>query len=1092
MRKSLTFLLAFCALILSCQVEEIQEDTKEIKLDYNDSFHASIDINSTKTVMDADNNIRWSSEDQLIIFKKTSLGLKYQIQDEYVGETSGYFSKVISDNPSDDFGAGMSIPHNIAYYPFSDNVKFAKSGEDYTLKVTLPSEQHFAHESFGNGAFHMAAVSDDTDLTFKNVMGGIKFLFKGVGEVVSVKIEGNDGELISGMATVTVYTGDKVPQVTMAETAATTIELKCGNGVQLNEETATEFIIAVPPTDFEKGFTLTVTDPQGNEEIVATSKQNIVSRSTILVMPEKTLTVIEPKDYSTDLSAEKTANCYIVSEPGEYRFRPTKGNSSQSAGTIATAEVLWESFGTETVPAVGDLITNVRLSGKYIKFETPAAFAEGNAVIAAKDANGKILWSWHIWFTDKPEEHVYPNNAGTFMDRNLGATSVTPGDVTSLGLHYQWGRKDPFLNASTTTPDYDAVSLKASSTGTWSKATTSSYIGTIDYATKNPTTFIRGDSYSFNDWLYYGTSNSIDNTRWASAKTIYDPCPAGWRVPDGGGYGLNGPWAVAGFDNAVFDETNHGTSFNTEIWYPASGGTSYNGDHYGVGTCGFYWTVTPKGYDTYSLSFSGTGISTSNTDDRTYGYSVRCFKEGSADFPVEPSPETPEDGDYVDADGINHGQGVMIDNTVWAPVNVGASSAAKYGTYYTWNSAHHACPEGWRLPHKSEMETLVQNSQHAVLNGVQGMWMSGSKSSTNPASAIFLPAAGDESGNIGHDYCGVYFSGTAGWYRNEKYTIHFTTSENPSVTTSGIGSSQKAPVRCVLIQDSEAAESEKTIDGLTWATKNVGACTITETGNYYQSSFLPCPDGWRAPTFEDMKVLKQNSSELVTVDGVQGRWFSGSNTTSDSSTGIFLPMAGIQYLDRDGGTKYDKSAGWYWTENTWLLIFDESNCKLDRINYSGRATPLRCVKGEYTGPALESAVSTPVTIDGLTWSQKNLGAESVNDHGELYTIDEAKTACPEGWRLPTKEEIKSLTTNYSWDLIDGTYGLLCYGSGQTGNEHPAVFLPASEPNATWGQYWTSSEQTSSYGYNYVALFFSSSISTSGYSDIDECSVRCVQ
>ena len=91
MRKSLTSLLAFCTLILSCQVEDIQEDTKEVKLDYNDSFHASIDINPTKTVMDADNNIRWSSEDQLIIFKKTSLGLKYQIQDEYVGETSGYF-----------------------------------------------------------------------------------------------------------------------------------------------------------------------------------------------------------------------------------------------------------------------------------------------------------------------------------------------------------------------------------------------------------------------------------------------------------------------------------------------------------------------------------------------------------------------------------------------------------------------------------------------------------------------------------------------------------------------------------------------------------------------------------------------------------------------------------------------------------------------------------------------------------------------------------------------------------------------------------------------------------------------------------------
>ena len=34
------------------------------------------------------------------------------------------------------------------------------------------------------------------------------------------------------------------------------------------------------------------------------------------------------------------------------------------------------------------------------------------------------------------------------MDRNLGATSATPGNVGSLGLLYQWGRKDPFLGSS--------------------------------------------------------------------------------------------------------------------------------------------------------------------------------------------------------------------------------------------------------------------------------------------------------------------------------------------------------------------------------------------------------------------------------------------------------------------------------------------------------------------------------------------------------------------------------------------------------------------------------------------------------------------
>ena len=73
---------------------------------------------------------------------------------------------------------------------------------------------------------------------------------------------------------------------------------------------------------------------------------------------------------------------------------------------------------------------------------------EGNALIALCNADGDILWSWHIWFTDDPRGQEYYNNAGTMMDRNLGATSATPGDVGALGLLYQWGRKDPFLGSS--------------------------------------------------------------------------------------------------------------------------------------------------------------------------------------------------------------------------------------------------------------------------------------------------------------------------------------------------------------------------------------------------------------------------------------------------------------------------------------------------------------------------------------------------------------------------------------------------------------------------------------------------------------------
>ena len=115
----------------------------------------------------------------------------------------------------------------------------------------------------------MAAVSADTDLAFKNVGGGIKLQIKGTCKVESIVIEGNNGELLSGAAVVTVYADEeKVPSIAMAENAETFVTLNCGNGVQLDENTATEFIISLPPTIFTKGFTVTVTDTDGGTQLL--------------------------------------------------------------------------------------------------------------------------------------------------------------------------------------------------------------------------------------------------------------------------------------------------------------------------------------------------------------------------------------------------------------------------------------------------------------------------------------------------------------------------------------------------------------------------------------------------------------------------------------------------------------------------------------------------------------------------------------------------------------------------------------------------------------------------------------------------------
>ena len=338
---------------------------------------------------------------------------------------------------------------------------------------------------------------------------------------------------------------------------------------------------------------------------------------------------------ATDLSSSGSANCYIVSNGGLYKFKTVKGNSSESVGNVASASILWETFGTSEIPECCDLIKAVCYKDGYIAFQIADIFKEGNAVIAAKDASGNILWSWHIWLTDQPQGQEYYNNAGTMMDRNLGATSATPGDVGALGLLYQWGRKDPFLGSSSI--HYDSMAEAKSTISFPSGVESDSSTGTIAYATANPTTFIKCNSSNY-DWYSTGTS-STDNTRWTtseSTKSIYDPCPAGWRVPDGGS---NGVWSKAlGSSSSyigTYDSTNEGMNFSgkfgsaSTIWYPASGDRNRNvGSLNYVGRNGLYWSASPDSDYAFDLNFSINGdVRPSSDDYRAYGLSVRCLQE---------------------------------------------------------------------------------------------------------------------------------------------------------------------------------------------------------------------------------------------------------------------------------------------------------------------------------------------------------------------------------------------------------------------------------------------------------------------------------
>lgn len=364
----------------------------------------------------------------------------------------------------------------------------------------------------------------------------------------------------------------------------------------------------------------------------------------------------------TDLSADATANCYIVSSSGSYKFKTVRGNSATPVGSPSKAEVLWESFGTDVAPKVGDIVKSVEYKDGYVFFNTPGKLNNGNAVIAVKDAGGDILWSWHIWVCKdyaptKDNQHVYNNNAGIVMDRNLGATSATPGDVHALGLLYQWGRKDPFLSAgrkpaSTEVDAYDGEDVygsvagpvaydQAASTLSWPAAVKSdASTGTIDYAIKHPTTYIQKID-SGKDWARVSETKRWHNTK----KTEYDPCPAGWKVPselpDSEG-GFVTPWRMA-FNSPIWtnpsnwDKTNLGMDFAKtdkklgayeSIWYPAAGLRYYDGSLTYIGYVSAYWTTYAESSSALSLQFEGRGlVNAYQPVPCAVGASVRCVAE---------------------------------------------------------------------------------------------------------------------------------------------------------------------------------------------------------------------------------------------------------------------------------------------------------------------------------------------------------------------------------------------------------------------------------------------------------------------------------
>lgn len=294
----------------------------------------------------------------------------------------------------------------------------------------------------------------------------------------------------------------------------------------------------------------------------------------------------------------ETANCYIVSAPGEYKFPAVYGNAKKGGSNNSVAYnpgtgdgnflskfvsgkgeidgpditegnkvvVLWQS-----VPGLVS-VKGISANGgadRYINFSVDRTkIQEASAIIGLQNGN-TVYWSWHIWITspevasvdkgcfmrepigfrhtkwmkttyDKDREvKVYFKQRRSGAQATLILTQKPHEEVSGIALYYQQGRKDPLYVGG-------PFSLQ--------KQEINSGMMLI-HAAQLPLKMARPRMLTYHpssksnwDWCaqqgedntYFNLWDAKNNVGYGYTgqfiKTVYDPCPAGFRVPRSGDF----------------------------------------------------------------------------------------------------------------------------------------------------------------------------------------------------------------------------------------------------------------------------------------------------------------------------------------------------------------------------------------------------------------------------------------------------------------------------------------------------------------------------------------------------------------------------
>lgn len=577
-----------------------------------------------------------------------------------------------------------------AVYP-ATRAKEMKDGKVGVSFADLQQKQLF-HSTLKNNSNNLkympmwAKETAEGVFTFENLCGAVAFRFNDYQELRGMKITNvtltSKSMNISGWGYVdpatgelTLYGSDESDRYISVNNDKATGPYDIANteNKSINDAGKTGFIMALPAGTYPANdLTVTITDNFGRVFEQVVSSELVIRPGEMRTFPTLSFTfsygkancIVVKKDETISFDAAPyysfSKNLSLDSMKPVMTVKVENGENGEDVETLVpfceegtTLERVWGIRNNYAKPIVTSVLPDENFTKEGNTITITGGTNVGNALLALKASDGTILWSWHIWVVDDLADQTYTNCEGqpTFLDRNLGATSNEYANRYAVGLYYQYGRKDPFvIRTDAFTPkktgDYYTANVEITdvevrtsdnSNMSWTIKNPNKRIVYTATASGNPPkgfyNWLNPESEIYNNWGSPGKVTSVDECAVSKGgyKTIYDPCPEGYRVPDY--YYFTGLTS----ENGV-GESGRGVKFTVangvEAVYPfpgtlSVGNTGDKGVFY-YNYRGFYWTTALTDNAAIGFLYSHDTFHTSSLGSRTCvrpaAANIRCMK----------------------------------------------------------------------------------------------------------------------------------------------------------------------------------------------------------------------------------------------------------------------------------------------------------------------------------------------------------------------------------------------------------------------------------------------------------------------------------